>query len=123
MVLNKSSNNSCKGLPYVYTRGMTSTTKITKSAPGHYILTSGEETEKTFGDETYMESAYELQITKMDIHNRFADWRIGTWAVEIVRNNGYYAPELTDIEFKTYAEAKAYAQQLLGWITEEVEVV
>ncbi len=43
--------------------------------------------------------------------------------VEIVRNNGYYAPELTEGEFKTYAEAKAYAQQLLGWITEEVEVV
>lgn len=97
---------------------MTATTKITKSGPGNYILTSGEETEKTFGDETYMQSAYELQITKMDIHRCFADWRIGTWAVEIVRNNGYYAPELTDFEFKTYREAKAYAQQLLGWITE-----
>jgi hypothetical protein len=119
----KSSNNRCKGWPYVYTRGMTETTKIAKSAPGYYILTSGEETEKTFGDRTYMQSAYELEITKMDIHNRFGDRRIGTWAVEIVRNNGYYAPELTDIEFKTYAEAKAYAQDLLGWITEEAVVV
>lgn len=107
----------------MYTRGMTETTKIAKSAPGYYILTSGEETEKTFGDRTYMQSAYELEITKMDIHNRFGDRRIGTWAVEIVRNNGYYAPELTDIEFKTYAEAKAYAQDLLGWITEEAVVV
>ena len=121
--MKKSSNNTCKGWPYVYNEGMTSTTKITKSGPGNYILTSGEETEKTFGDEIYMESAYELSITKMDIHRCFADWRIGTWAVEIVRRNGYYSPELTDFEFKTYREAKAYAQELLGWITEEAEVV
>lgn len=94
--------------------------KITKSGPGNYILTSGEETEKTFGDETYIESAYELRITKMDTYNCFYTRRIGTWAVEIVRQNGCYSPELVEPEFKTYREAKAYAQQLLGWITEEV---
>ena len=31
MVLKKSSNNRCKGFPYVYTRGMTSTTNTFKA--------------------------------------------------------------------------------------------
>ena len=67
----------------------------------------------------------EIMIERMDSHNCYFNRRIGTWALVVEKQNGFYRPWPHEAEYRTLADAKAAANitvQDWEWEKQQAEV-